>query len=50
MKRGETVRYWQWDRFGDGDVYTGTFLAFEGNTARVMSGGKEIKVFINYIF
>lgn len=50
MKKGQPVRFWQWDREGEGDVYTGTFLSHEGNTARVMSGGKEIKVFINYIF
>ena len=50
MKIGEEIAFWRWNGIGEGDVCFGTLLAIQGEVARIMAGGKEIKVFTNYIY
>lgn len=50
MKIGEKISFWCWLGMDEGDVLQGTLLAIDGDVATVMTGGKKIKVFTNYIY
>lgn len=50
MKIGEKISFWCWLGMDEGDVLQGTLLAIDGDVATVMTEGKKIKVFTNYIY
>ena len=50
MKIGDKVAFWCWLGMDEGDVLQGTLLAIDGDVATVMTGGKKVKVFTNYIY
>lgn len=40
MRPGDYVMWWSYDRIGEGDVHTGTFLGLVGTRARVKEGNR----------
>ena len=50
MKVGEEIAFWRRNGISEGDLCFGTLLSIQGEVARVKAGGKEIKVFTNYIY
>lgn len=40
MVIGDIIWWWSYDRIGEGDVHTGTFIGLVGTRARVKEGNR----------
>lgn len=50
MRIGDYVSWWSYDRIGEGDVHTGTFLGLVGARARVKEGNRVKLIIAKWIF
>lgn len=50
MVIGDIIWWWSYDRIGEGDVHTGTFLGLVGTKARVREGNRIRFIYAKWIF